>query len=173
MHGKTALLALLLASALAAAPAAAADAKAAPAPALSAQAVPAQAAAGQGAQAGLLDQGLEAFGEERYREALDAFGRILSDPKAGSLRPEAAYWSVLAYLAAGDRAAAEKALDAFVKDYPQSPRVPDLLYQRGRLLYSRGDFEASLKAFSAFVEILNLVSRKRRAKGAPADATKH
>ena len=67
-------------------------------------------------------------------------------------RPFGGPEAVLAYLAAGDRAAAEKALDAFVKDYPQSPRVPDLLYQRGRLLYSKGDFEASLKAFSAFVE---------------------
>ena len=43
----------------------------------------------------LLDRGLELFRAERYREALDLFGRLLADPKTGPDRQEAAYYSVL------------------------------------------------------------------------------
>jgi TolA-binding protein len=99
----------------------------------------------------ILDNGVELFGKEKYREALDLFGKVMSDPKAKAERPEAAYWSVLAYLAAGDSATAGASIDAFISAYPTSPRVPDLLYQRGRILYTKGDYEGALKVFSAFV----------------------
>jgi TolA-binding protein len=105
--------------------------------------------ASTGAKASL-DRGVELFGQEKYRDALDLFGKVMSDPKATAERPEAAYWSVLAYLAAGDQATAGASIDAFIAAYPKSPRVADLLYQRGRILYSRGDYEGSLKVFSAF-----------------------
>jgi TolA-binding protein len=86
-----------------------------------------------------LDKGVELFGQEKYRDALDLFGKVMSDPKASIERPEAAYWSVLAYLAVGDQATAGASIDAFISAYPKSPRVPDLLYQRGRILYSKAD----------------------------------
>jgi TolA-binding protein/uncharacterized coiled-coil protein SlyX len=97
-----------------------------------------------------LDKGIELFGQEKYREALDLFGKVMSDPKAKAERPEAAYWSVLAYLAVDDSATAGASIDAFLSAYPSSPRVPDLLYQRGRILYTKGDYEGALKVFSAF-----------------------
>jgi len=97
-----------------------------------------------------LDKGIELYGQEKYREALDLFGAVMSDPKAKTERPDAAYWSVLAYLAAGDQATAEASIDAFISAYPTSLRVPDLLYQRGRILYSKGDYEGALKVFAAF-----------------------
>ena len=100
----------------------------------------------------VLASGIELFGQDRYREALDAFGKVLSDPRSGDSRPEAAYWSVLAYIATGDRDTASASIDAFMAAYPASPRLPDLLYQRGRLLYAKGDYEAALKAFAAFAE---------------------
>jgi TolA-binding protein len=98
----------------------------------------------------ILDRGVELFGQEKYREALDLFGKVMSDPKAKTERPEAAYWSVLAYLAAGDPTTAGASIDAFISAYPSSSRVPDLLYQRGRILYTKGDYEGALKVFSAF-----------------------
>jgi outer membrane protein assembly factor BamD (BamD/ComL family) len=97
-----------------------------------------------------LDKGIELFGQERYRDALELFGKVVSDPRAKAERPEAAYWSALAYLAAGDQATAGAAIDAFIAAYPKSPRLPDLLYQRGRLLYAKGDYEGALKVFAAF-----------------------
>ncbi|MGA2548049.1 MAG: tetratricopeptide repeat protein, partial [Rectinemataceae bacterium] len=97
-----------------------------------------------------LERGVELFGQEKYRDALDLFGKVMSDPKATAERPEAAYWSVLAYLATGDQTTAGASIDAFISAYPTSPRVPDLLYQRGRIQYSKGDYENALKVFSAF-----------------------
>jgi TolA-binding protein len=111
----------------------------------------AQQAAPPTAAKALLDSGVDLFGKEKYREALDAFGKVMSDPKAKVERPEAAYWSVLAYLAAGDSSTAGASIDAFISAYPSSPRVPDLLYQRGRILYSKADYETALKVFSAFI----------------------
>lgn len=107
---------------------------------------------GQETPKAILDKGIELFGQDHFREALDAFGRVLSDPRSGEARAEAAYWSVLAYIAAGDRDTAFASIEAFLSAYPSSPRLPDLLYQRGRLFYAKGDFEAALKAFAAFAE---------------------
>jgi Uncharacterized protein conserved in bacteria len=99
-----------------------------------------------------LDKGIELFGQDKYREALDLFGKVMSDPKAQAERPEAAYWSVLAYLALGDKATAASSIDLFLSAYPKSPRVPDLLYQKGRILYGKGDYEGAIKVFAAFSE---------------------
>ncbi len=137
MHRSTALLTALLFAALVASQA--------NLPAQAQQAAQASTAAKLG-----LDRGIELFGQEKYRDALELFGKVLADPKAGAERPEAAYWSVLAYLAVGDQATAGASIDAFLSAYPKSPRVSDLLYQRGRILYSKGDFEGALKVFSAF-----------------------
>jgi hypothetical protein len=41
----------------------------------------------------VLERGIDLFGQERYRDALDAFGKVLSDPKAQAERPEAAHRS--------------------------------------------------------------------------------
>jgi len=120
------------------------------APALGQQAAIAAPAA-EGAKAAL-DGGVALFGQGRYREALDAFGSVLADPRSGAARAEAAYWSVLAYIATGDRDTASASIDAFVAAYPSSPRLPDLLYQRGRIHYSKAEYEEALKAFAAFAE---------------------
>jgi len=76
-----------------------------------------QTSPGPSSQAGAkatLDKGIELFGLDKYRDALDLFGQLLSDPKAGEQRSEASYWSVLAYLAIGDQSTAEKSIDAFI-----------------------------------------------------------
>jgi TolA-binding protein len=100
-----------------------------------------------------LAAGMDAFAAERYGEALDRFASVLSDPKSLELRPSAAYWSILAYLALGDQAAAEKAIDDYLAAYPEGERLPDLLYQKARILFSKGDFETALTTFSSFVNV--------------------
>ena len=42
---------------------------------------PRGAAQATGAKA-TMDKGVELFGQERYREALDLFGKVIADPKA-------------------------------------------------------------------------------------------
>jgi tetratricopeptide (TPR) repeat protein len=97
-----------------------------------------------------LDRGKSLFGQDRYRAALEVFARLLADPRAQAERPEAIYWSVLAYLGVGEQGKAAASIDAFLAAYPTSPRVPDLLYQRGRILFAKGDYEGALRVFAAF-----------------------
>lgn len=95
--------------------------------------------------------GVAAFSAEKYQDALDSFEALLSDPKADAIHPDAAYWSVLTYLALGDQASAEKAIDAYLQSWPTGERMPDLIYQLGRIQYARGDFENALRSFSSFI----------------------
>lgn len=98
-----------------------------------------------------LSAGVEAFGAERYRDALDRFASVLADPKASEVRPTAAYWSILSYLALGDQAAAESAIDSYLATWPEGDRAPDLMYQKGRILYQKGGYEGALTTFSSFI----------------------
>ncbi len=100
-----------------------------------------------------LSQGIDLFGQGKFREALDLFGQVLADPKAAAERPEASYWSALAYIASGDAVNASASIDAFLSAYPTSGRVPDLLYQRGRLLYQKADYDGAIRSFAAFADI--------------------
>lgn len=100
---------------------------------------------------GLLDRGIQLFESEQYRESLDAFGALLADPQAKEERPDALYWSTLAYIASGEGQAAERSIAAFLTAYPGNSHVSDLLYQRGRLLYARGEYESALASFASFM----------------------
>lgn len=99
-----------------------------------------------------LERGLELYRAERYREALDQFSRLISAPEASPDKEEAAYWSALAYMASGETTQAERSIDSFLRLWPRSARVPDLLYQRGRLQYLKADYEGAIRTFASFVE---------------------
>lgn len=109
-------------------------------------------AGGEASPKGHLDQGITLFSQGKYRESLDLFGNVLADPQAKTERPEAAYWAVLAYLAVGEQSTASASIDAYLSAYPQSSHVPDLLYQKGRILYGSGDYEGAIRVFAAFSE---------------------
>lgn len=98
----------------------------------------------------LLERGKSLFAQNRYRSALDAFGRLLADPRASAQRPDAMYWSALAYLGVGDQEGAAASIDAFLAAYPSNPHVPDMLYQRGRILFAKGEYQKALLVFAAF-----------------------
>jgi TolA-binding protein len=98
-----------------------------------------------------VDRGIASFQSEQYRQALDDFGSVLADPAAIAERPEALYWTALASIATGDTAGGEKAISGFLIAYPSNPRVPDLLYQKGRLLYGKGDLQGALGSFATFM----------------------
>jgi len=106
---------------------------------------------GQEAPKAQLDQGIEAFRAERWRDALDDFGSVLANPQTTIEKPEALYWTALAAMALGDQATAEKSIQTYLEAWPNGPRVPDLLYQKGRILYGRQDWQGALVAFAAFM----------------------
>ena len=98
-----------------------------------------------------LDRGIEAFKTERWRDALDNFGSVLANPQAATEKPEALYWTTLASIALGDRTTAERSIQAYLSSWPEGPRVPDLLYQKGRILFAKNDWQGALLAFAAFM----------------------
>ncbi|MDA8411454.1 MAG: tetratricopeptide repeat protein [Treponema sp.] len=99
-----------------------------------------------------LDRGIAAFKAERWRDALDIFGSVLADPQATADQPEALYWTTLAAMAMGDQATAERSIQVYLTTYPKGARVPDLLYQKGRIQYGRNDWQGALVSFAAFMQ---------------------
>jgi tetratricopeptide (TPR) repeat protein len=99
-----------------------------------------------------LEKSVSLFGEEKYADALTILNRLLSDPKAQGVRPDALYWTALAYVASGDTVNASKTIDAFLAAYPNHPYVADILYQQGRVLYTQKEYEPALRVFDAFLE---------------------
>ena len=98
-----------------------------------------------------LDRGVNSFEAEHYRSAMDDFGSVLADPTALNERPEALYWTALASIALADTPTAEKTIATFLSAYPTNAHVPDLLYQKGRILYGKGDYQTALVSFAAFM----------------------
>jgi len=109
--------------------------------------LPAAAQATDGASR--LDAALALFGEERFSEAIEGFNRLLVDPRAEAQRPDAYYWSALAYIAAGDLPNASKTIDAFLALYPRDARATEMSYQRGRIAFIGKDYEKALAVFRA------------------------
>ncbi len=99
-----------------------------------------------------LEQGVALFGQERYQDALSVFNRLIADPKAASIRGDVMYWTSLCHVALNDAVNAAKTIDAFLASYPNHPYVADILYQQGRLLFNRGDYEPSLRVFLSFID---------------------
>jgi outer membrane protein assembly factor BamD (BamD/ComL family) len=99
-----------------------------------------------------ISRGIGLFGAEKYSEALETFGRVLSDPGAAAYRADAVYWSAMSYLALGDVPNAQRSLNAFLKEYPRHANVPDALYQRARLFCMTEEYEESLRMFGSFLE---------------------
>ncbi|MCX7025794.1 MAG: tetratricopeptide repeat protein [Spirochaetes bacterium] len=100
----------------------------------------------------VLEQGVALFAGERYQDALSVFSRLLADPKAQAIRGDVMYWTALCYVALNDAVNAAKTMDAFLASYPNHPYVADILYQQGRLLFNKSEFEPALRVFVSFLE---------------------
>ena len=98
-----------------------------------------------------LRRGIQLFAEAKYGEALPLFDSLFMDSGAGSLRAEGAYWAAMTHLAAGDAAAAEKAIETFLASFPGHARVPDLLYQRGRAAFLLKDYERAVRSLQSYL----------------------
>jgi TolA-binding protein len=99
-----------------------------------------------------LKKGVALFSDEKYSDALTIFNRLLSDPKAQSVRSDTLYWAALSYVALGDTINASKTIDVFLAAYPNHPYVADILYQQGRIQFQRKEYEPALRVFATFLE---------------------
>lgn len=98
-----------------------------------------------------LRNGIALFSDGKYSEALAIFDSIFLDAASGDLRPEGAYWSAMTNIAKGDQVAAEKVMETFLLLFPNHSRVPEILYQQGRVAYLQQKYDKSLQVFQVYI----------------------
>lgn len=98
--------------------------------------------------------------QDPLMSGLDAYARsdwstaILSFRKAAAVSPkdaESRYWLVMAEISAGENGDALTDMGRFEKDFPGDKRIPDLVYQKGRVLFLLGRYEEAIQTLNRFV----------------------
>lgn len=102
--------------------------------------------------AGSLFSGLDASElDTDYSTAIQLYRTLLQTSKDPAERAEAYYLLAKAYDLAGDLENSQAALDALVKEYPNSTFYVESQFRRGEMLFADGDYDAAGKAY---VEVL-------------------
>ena len=101
----------------------------------------------------MLRNGITLFGETSYDEAIRAFREIVLDADHSGYHDEAYFWIAKSYIALRQYDDAEKNLEFFIAEFPDSPSFPESLYQRGRLLFLRGEHESAILALKEHIDI--------------------
>ena len=99
----------------------------------------------------LLRRGIAQFGTAEYDDSIRAFRDIILDSDLTGYHDEAYFWTAKSYIALGQYSEAEKNLEFFISEFPDSPIRPESLYQRGRLLFLRNEYEASILALEEYI----------------------
>ena len=94
----------------------------------------------------LLRRGITQFGQTSYDEAIRVFRDIILDSDLTGFHDEAYFWIAKSFIALGQYDDAEKNLEFFIAEFSNSPNYPESLYQRGRLLFLRNDFQSAIMA---------------------------
>lgn len=92
--------------------------------------------------------GLDAYTRSDWSTAILSFRRAVSLPGAGS---EPWYWLAMSELSAGEHETALSDLDRFIASFPTDARIPDVIYQKGRVLHLLGRYEASIQTLYRFI----------------------
>ena len=95
----------------------------------------------------------QAFAWGDYRRARDEFSALLATPGADEVeRRSAAYWAGRSALEGGDYQGALKALQSFVKDYPQAPEVAQAHFLMGRAYEGLENWHEAITAYQAYLQ---------------------
>jgi tetratricopeptide (TPR) repeat protein len=100
----------------------------------------------------LLRRGITRFGEAGYDESIRLFRDIILDSNLSGYHDEAYFWIAKSYIALGHFDDAEKNLDFFIAEFPDSPFYDESLYQRGRLMLLQGEYESSILALAEHID---------------------
>lgn len=108
----------------------------------------------------LLCTTLLAFGEDPLMSGLDAYARsdwssaMLSFRKAASVpgaTVEPWYWLIMSELSSEEYGTALTDIGRFQANFPGDARIPDTLYQKGRILFLQGRYEDSISTLYQFI----------------------
>lgn len=98
-----------------------------------------------------LKDGQDLFAVNAYDKAILVLRSVILDPAAGAEKGDAYFWTAKAYMALGNADEAERNLEAFLSGWQDSPYYPEALYQKGRLLLQKEEFENAVQVFQTFL----------------------
>lgn len=99
----------------------------------------------------LFNSAIGNFQENRYSQSLAEFRQLLLDPQYSSLRGDAYFWIAKVLIAQERIQDAERNLNFFLNNFQENKNYPEGLYQRGRILYLKAEYESAVLAFSDFI----------------------
>ena len=99
-----------------------------------------------------MESGLNNFTKGNYTLALGDFREIVLDSNFETLHGTAYYWIARCYMAQNLLDKSENNLDFFIQNYKENKLFPDAVYQKGRLLFRKGDYDSAIQIFYKFIE---------------------
>ncbi|MDR3174269.1 MAG: tetratricopeptide repeat protein [Treponema sp.] len=99
-----------------------------------------------------LRRGLEFYQQGRWREAVAEFRRAQDEALDSELKAEALYWIALSEISAKDYAGAVRDMDQLELTAPESRRLQEVPYHKGRALYYLGRYEEALMLLKLYAD---------------------
>jgi TolA-binding protein len=99
-----------------------------------------------------LRRGLEFYQQSRWREAVTEFRRAQDEAVDSELKAEALYWVALSEISARDYGGAIRDMDQMELIAPESRRLRDIPYHKGRALYYLGRYEEALMLLKLYAD---------------------
>ncbi len=92
--------------------------------------------------------GLDAYARSDWSTAILSFRKAVTIPSTGA---ESWYWLAMSELSAEEFETALKDIDRFSLSFPSDVRIPDIQYQKGRVLYLLGRYEDAIKTLYTYI----------------------
>jgi TolA-binding protein len=99
-----------------------------------------------------LQSGLKLYQEGRWREAAAELRRAQAEAADPELKGEASYWISLAELSSGDYTGAIRDMEALEVSAPESRRLREIPYHKGRALYHLHRYDEALMLLMLYVD---------------------
>ncbi|MDR1443422.1 MAG: tetratricopeptide repeat protein [Treponema sp.] len=99
-----------------------------------------------------LRQGLDFYRQSRWKEAITELRRSQAEAVDPELKAEALYWIALSEISARDFAGAVQDIDTLEHIAPESKRLRDTPYHKGRALYYLGRYEEGLMLLKLYAD---------------------
>lgn len=100
----------------------------------------------------LMESGLNNFTNGNYSPALGNFREIILNHNYETLHGTAYYWIARCYMAQNLLDKSEDNLDFFITNFSENKLFPDAFYQKGRILFKKGDYDSAIQIFYKFIE---------------------
>jgi TolA-binding protein len=99
-----------------------------------------------------LRRGLEFYQQSRWREAIAEFRLAQNEALDSELKAEALYWIALSEISARDYTGAVRDMDQLELTAPESRRLREVPYHKGRALYYLGRYEEALMLLKLYTD---------------------